>query len=278
LSVDVAELEEFAGKSYRIDPDGTVSLPLIGRIPAAGLTLGQLEADITKRLYDQVKEPHVSAAVAESRSQPVSVLGSVNTPGVYQLQGGKRLFDVLSMAGGLKPDAGTTLRITRVQSAGPLPVPGAQEDQERKVNTAEINLRELVDGRNSSLNITVAPRDTISVPRADLVYVLGEVRKAGGFTISKKQVSALQALSMAEGLMPTAEPKKARVLRFVEGQDSRQEIPVNLKKLLAGSGGDVQLRPDDILFIPSNTAHRISVRAVEMAVTTLSGIIIWHGI
>jgi hypothetical protein len=83
---------------------------------------------------------------------------------------------------------------------------------------------------------------------------------------------------MAEGLMPTAEPKNARVLRFVEGQDSRQEIPVNLKKLLAGSGGDVQLRPDDILFIPSNTAHRISVRAVEMAVTTLSGIIIWHGI
>ena len=279
ISVEVVELPEFNNRSYRIDADGSVSLPLIGRVPAAGLTVAQFQTALEGRLKSQVRNPHVVTGMIEVRSQPVSVMGSVNNPGTEMLQGPKTLFDVLAMAGGLKPDAGDVIKITRQPDEGHLALANAVVDPATGTTTAEVNVRDVVDLRDAGANIAVRPHDAISVPRAQVIYVIGNVRKAGGFALSQnRRVSALEALSLAEGMSPNAAPQSARIARRVPGNTtSRQQIPVDLKRILAGKAEDVTLLPDDILYIPDNAARRTTGKILETALATASGLVIWRG-
>jgi polysaccharide export outer membrane protein len=277
--IQVVELPDFSSHPYRVDSDGTVGLPLVGRIRASGLTLEHFENEVTQSLKKQVIDPHVVVSVSEPRSQPVSVIGSVNTPGTRQVQGPTTLFDAIAGAGGLKPEAGNVVTITRQPNEGPLELPNASRDPKTGVWTANITLRDLVDLRDSAANIEIKPHDQISVSRAPVVYVIGNVRKAGGFTVSDgRPISTLEALSLAEGFSPNASPKHARILRK-QGNDtiSRQEIPVNLSKILYGEKKDVELRPGDILYVPDNLSRRITGRALEITVNTISGVAIWRG-
>lgn len=279
ISVTVAELPEFNGKSYRIDHDGTVSLPLIGRVQAGGLTLAQLEANLYKAVQKQVLTPHLTANVVEPRIRPVSVMGAVNNPSIQQMQGDKTLFDVIAGAGGLKIDAGDTIKITRRISEGPLGLPNEVADAESGRSSATVNVRDVVELRDPQANIRVRAHDEISIARGPVLYVLGNVHKPGGFTITQgKTVYALEALSLAEGFSPNAAPGNARILRRNEALSSRQQIPINLKKVLAGKEQDVQLNPEDILFIPDNTSRRAITKMMETALTTISGVIVWRGI
>jgi polysaccharide biosynthesis/export protein len=130
---------------------------------------------------------------------------------------------------------------------------------------------------NPEENILIQPNDVISVPRAELVYVIGDVRKSGGFVLNDEEtVSVLHALSMAEGLEHTAQPKRAKILRSTPGAaSSRLEIPVDLKKILAGQAGDVAMKSDDILFVPGNAFKRSALQVIQTAVGLGSGIAIW---
>jgi polysaccharide export outer membrane protein len=279
INVEVVELPEFNNRSYRIDPDGTVSLPLVGRVPAAGLTVAQFQDKVEKALRSQVRNPHVVTGLVEVRSQPVSVMGSVNTPGTEMLQGQKTLFDVLAMAGGLKSDAGDVIKITRSQDEGPLDLPSARKDLSTGSTTAEVKVRDVVDLRSPEANIVVRPHDAISVPRAQVVYVIGNVRKAGGFAFPQnRNVSVLDALSMAEGMTQNAAPKNAHIVRRIsEDPPRREQIPVDLNKMLAGKVEDTVLQPDDILYVPDNAARRTTGKILETALATASGLIIWRG-
>jgi polysaccharide export outer membrane protein len=281
ITVEVVELPEFSSKSYRIDADGSVSLPLVGRVDVAGLTMAQFESKLRTKVQLQVKNPHLVLGLAETRSRPVSVMGSVNTPGIQQLQGSATLFDVLANAGGLKQDAGATIKITRQAQEGELPVPGSVDDPGTGRHVAELNSRDVVDLRAANSNIVMRPHDEISVPRAPVLYVMGNVRKAGGFTLSQRHsLSALEALALAEGYSPNASPKHARILRApAAGQTSRVQIPIDLKKTVSGKAEDIQLGPDDILFVPdSSSMRRASFKAAEVALQTVSGVIIWRGL
>jgi polysaccharide export outer membrane protein len=280
VSVEVVELPEFNSKSYRIDPDGSLSLPLIGRIQAGGMTLAQFEAELATRLKAQVLNPHLVVGLLETRSQPVSVMGAVNNPGSVQLAGDKTLFDVLAMAGGLKADAGDVMKITRIRQEGALDLPNASQDPATGNWTAEVNIREVVELQDRKVNIRVRPHDEISVSRSKLVYVIGDVHKPGGFTLSQRRsVSAVEALSLAEGPTTSANPRAATILRTpADGSPTRQKIPIDMKKVLAGKAEDVQLQPNDVLFIPDNTSRRAATRAAEVALTTISGLIIFRGL
>ncbi len=278
VSVDVVELPEINAKSYRIDSGGSISLPLIGRVQAAGLTLKQFEDELTARLQTQVRNPHLVTGLVETRSQPVSVMGFVNTPGTQQLTGSKTLFDVIAMAGGLKPEAGDMIKITRIPAEGPLPLKNAVTDKGTGDSTGEVSVRDVVELRDPKANILVRPYDQISVGRAPVVYVIGDVRKAGGFALTQRRtISAVEALSLAEGLTPTASAGHARILRVSTGP-TREHIPVDLKKILAGKAPDIELQPEDVLFVPNNTTKRVATRAAETALTTISGLIIWGGL
>jgi polysaccharide export outer membrane protein len=133
---------------------------------------------------------------------------------VHQLRGLKSLVEVLAMAEGLRIEAGNMIKITRLKAAGPLPLPGAHLDSTGEFTTGDVGVKALLEARVPELNVRIRPRDVISVPRADLIYVLGNVRKPGGFPLTEREsLTVLQALSMAEGVDPLGAPQKTRIIR-----------------------------------------------------------------
>lgn len=277
LTVRVLELDEIPDRPVRIDNSGFIDLPLAGRIMASGKTAPELEREISNSLRKFLHEPRVSVHVAEYRSQPVSVIGAVNTPGVHQLQGPKRVIEILSMAGGLRPEAGSVVQITRENIYGPLGIADAKPDPSGRFTTAEVDLDRLLKGQDAANNILVQPHDVVSVTKADIVYVIGEVRKSGGFTLrSKERLTLLQALALAEGLERTAAAKNAKVLRTAPGGGQRTEIPVNLSRILANQAPDIPLQADDILVVPNNAARSVAMRTMETALQIGTGVVIFR--
>jgi polysaccharide export outer membrane protein len=277
IIVRALDLEEIKDQPVRIDMNGNINLPLVGRVHAAGLTVEQLERQLVKLLKAYLQDPTVTVAVNEFRSQPVSVLGAVNKPGVHQLQGRKTLFEVLSLAEGLRNDAGNTIKITRRKEWGGLPLSTAKDDPTGQFSVADVNVKSAMEGRSPQENILIMPYDVISVPRAELVYVIGSVRRAGGFVLNEREaISVLQALSLAEGLERTAAPQNARILRPAPDPSKRTEIPVDVKKILAGKSNDVPLQANDILFVPNSVAKSAALRTFEAAVQIGTGVVIYR--
>lgn len=271
------DADEIAKQPYRIDGDGQVNLPMVGRLTAGGLTLRQFEEALNKRLGVYIREPQVVATIAEFRSQPVSVVGAVKSPGTHQLEGHKSLMEMISMAGGFREDAGNTIEITRELEWGTIPLPNARIDSTKRFSLAEVSIRQILEGDDPAGNILIMPQDLIAVPKAKLVYVIGSVTKSGGFVLSEKEnMSVLQALSLAEGLQRTADSRHARVLRLQSGQDQRVEIVVDVKKILESKSEDVPLRGGDILFIPDSTAKRVQIRTMDAIVQAAVGAAIWR--
>jgi len=271
------EAEEISDKPIQVGVDGFITLPMLGRVHAEGLTVEQLEKQLCDRLKTYVREPQVAVSVTEFRSHPISVLGSVNTPGIQQIRGDKTLIEVLSAAGGVRADAGSSIRIVRQSRWGSLPLPNAAKSPGSDFSTGEVSLRNVMDAKKPEENILIRPNDIITVPRADLVYVIGEVNKAGGFVLNDKEnISVLQALALAGGMMNTAAGKRAKVLRVTPGSPQRTELAVNVGKIVDGEAPDVPLSPDDILFVPRNVPRSVSLRIIESAVNIGTGIAIWH--
>ena len=279
ISVNVVDLGELDSKSLgiiRIDHQGNINLPLAGQIEASGRTVEGLGKEIANRLSGIMNNPEVEVSVSEYRSHPVSVLGAVRNPGVYQVVGPKTLFEVLSLAGGLNPDASNRVKITRAISAGPLPLTGASSDKTGEFHIAEINVRSLMEAKNPEENIIVLSNDVITVPKADMVYVVGAVHKSGGFPLNEKeQISVLQAVSLAEGLDRVASAKSARILRQPSPGAERTEVVINVEKILAGRAQDVSLQANDILFIPNSLAKSASMRALEAVLQAGTGMAVY---
>jgi len=277
ITVHVLDAEEISDKPTRIDQTGFIRLPLAGRIKAAGLNIEELETEITTRLKKYIKQPEVSVSVMEFRSQPVSIIGSVKSPGVHQLQGRKTLVECLSLAGGPADDAGYSVKITRKIEWGAIPLQSAITDPSGKYSVAQVSLEDIMSARNPGENITIFPEDIISVPRAETVYVIGTVGRAGGYILHEKEnLSVLQALSLAGGIGPSAAPQNARILRPVPGNGSRVEIPVNLKTVMAGQSKDVPLQPEDILFVPASAPKKAMARAAEAAIQVTTGLVLYR--
>jgi polysaccharide biosynthesis/export protein len=271
------DVDEFDGKPTRVDMRGNISVPFLGNVQAAGLTAAQLEAYLRKALAVYLAEPRISVTAVAYRSQPVSVIGAVNKPGLYYLTGHKTLLQTLSEAGGLNNDvAGNTIQVTRQQQWGPLPLPGAKNDPADKVSVAQVKVRPLLDGKTPEADIALRPNDVISVPRAELVYVVGAVRRAGGFVLAgQEEMSVLQALSMAQGLERGASPGRSRIIRK-DKQGNRSEVSVDIKKLLSGQAPDLPLTANDILFVPSSGIRSATLRSLEAAIQVGTGVAIYR--
>ena len=266
IRIWVLGLEDIFDKPVRVGANGRVDLPLIGPTQALGLTTEELGRSIATRLDSQLKHPQVSVTVVEFGSQPVSVLGAVNTPGVHQLQGRRTLAEVLSMAGGLRGDAGPIIKISRQIEQPPIPLDSAKPDSSGRYSTAEVKVQDIIQARVPEENILIQPHDVITVPQGEMVYVIGAVHKPGPLILHESsKMSVLNALSLAEGLGPTPAPQNSRILRTVPGTQQRTEIPVNLKKVLDGKAENIDLQANDILLIPTSNAKKAGLRAIEAA-------------
>lgn len=277
VTVTIADSELPADRPFLVDVNGSIRLPMIGRIHVAGLTTTELESVISEGLKTYFVKPDVMVAIAEYGSQPVSIIGAVKTPGIHQVRGRKTILEMLSLAGGLEENAGVIAKITRELQWGLIPLQSTSMDSTGQFSVAEINLKSLISGRNPSDNILIRPHDVISVPKADVVYVIGQVLRSGAFVITEhKQVTVLQALSMAAGLDRMANPKEARILRLADGSSTRTEIEINLKNIMAGRSPDIPMIPEDILFVPDNTPKRAGLRTLEAIVQMTTGAVIWR--
>ena len=278
LDVEVFNVPELA-KSVRVANDGTIVLSLIGRVKAAGLTSEQLREEVENRYGETyLQNPQVSIFIKEFHAQPVSIIGAVERPGLYQLTGPRSLIEMLAMAGGLakrsSTPAGRTLFVTR--KGGFEDIPLAEGMNLVASDKLEINIQRLLYSHEDTLNIRIHPLDIISVAKADIVYVVGDVRKPGGFVLEdRERVTVLQALAMAEGLLSTAAKSSARIIRQ-SPDGARHEIPLDLGKVLAGKAQDAELASNDILFVPGSAAKSALKRGAEVTLGTISGILIYR--
>ena len=284
IVIRVLDLEEFgagntaaaADKPYRIDLRGFLNLPLIGRVRAGGRTIEAFESELVEKLRQFVKEPQVTVMVTEYRSQPISILGQVTSPGVHQLQGRKTLLEVISQAGGFKPEAGYTIKIVRKKQYGSIPLASAKGDPSGEFSVAEVSVKGIMNAEHPEENMLIQPFDVITVPKAEMVYVVGTVKKSGGFTLAEREnVTVLQALSMAEGFGPQPADRECKILRR-NGTSDRIEIAVNLNAILKGKAPDVPMKSDDILFVPSSTSKKVLARTAESAIALTTGMLIWR--
>ncbi|MDQ2947880.1 MAG: polysaccharide export protein [Acidobacteriota bacterium] len=277
IAVRARDVDELDGKVVRIDVQGCINVPLVGRVKASGLTIQQLESTLATDLRAYVKQPVVTVTLVDVHSQTVSVVGAVNTPGVQPLQGRKTLVEALSAAGGLRTEAGNSIFITRMLDSNPIPLPQAKPDASGNFSIAEISAKDLLDARDPRANIGLRPGDVISVPRSELVYVVGAVRRAGGFVLGERaNMTVLTALSMAEGLDRNSASEKARIIRPETSSRPRSEVPVPINKLLAGKAVDIPMLPNDILFVPSSAAKTATLRVIEATIQLGTGIAIYR--
>ncbi len=263
LSVQVLDVEEYnGGRTVRVDDGGFITLPYAGRVQVSGQTARQLEVTLTTRLNDSIVKPVVSVAVLTQRTIPVLVSGAVRTPGLINLTPGKSLLEALAVAGGATSDAGYRVRLTRRASAGEIPLAGAKLDATGQNYSVDISLRELQEG-DSSCNVPVMANDSIQVPSARPVYVIGDVKQQGAVTISEDStISIIEAYGRAGGANKTAQLGRAYLER-VGAADKREKIPVDLDKILNGKADDVRMQARDILVIPgSGTSQNVIDKAV----------------
>lgn len=258
LTIRALHVPELPERPVRVDDAGFVQLAMVGRVQAAGRTPQELSHELEQKLEAFVREPQVTVEVTEVRSRPVSVFGSVRKPGVYQMDRPKlRLVELLPMAGGLEPDAGSKVIVARAKSG--------------EVET--IPMSKLMSGQNTD-QYWVYPNDSVTVPRAKLIYVLGDVRRPGGFPLKDDEtITALQALALAEGAQITAATRNSRIIRKNE---EPTEQTVNLRSVLEGKTKDFALEPNDILFVPSSASKRTSIRIAEAAMQMAVGAVIWR--
>jgi polysaccharide biosynthesis/export protein len=194
---------------------------------------------------------------------------------VYQLQGRRTLVQVLSLAGGLQENAGSVVKITRRMESGAIPLPKAITEPTRGYSVAEIPLHEVTTASVPAESILIMPDDVITVLRADMVYVIGEVGKAGGITLGDQQkITVLQALSLAAGLARTAKPTEAKILRVEPGKSMRRDIHVDLKVILAGKASDIPMQAEDILFVPNSRPNSVAIKALESVLQVGTGVAI----
>jgi polysaccharide export outer membrane protein len=267
IAIHALDLPDISDKPQRLDPNGDIRLPLIGRIHAGGMTVEELENELIEKFKAYLREPDVSIAVTELRSQPVAVLGAVGTPGVQQLEGRRTLVELLSLTGGLSADAGPTVRITRRIDQGPIPLAEATEDASQQFSTVDIDVRSLLDGRNPEKDIVIQPHDVVLVPRAEVVYVIGEVGKPGPVPLSSgNSISVTEAVSSSGGVLRTGAPKRARILRRVSGEDRRTELNVDIHRIMQGKANDVPLAAGDVLIVPDSNSKRATTRILEAAI------------
>ena len=245
------QAEEINEKPFRIDADGNINLPLLGRLHVAGMTYQELEADLDRRLREYIREPQVVVVVTQFRSEPVFFVGAFRSPGIYPLQGRRSLVEMLTAVGGLQPNASRHITLTRREEYGLIPLPNALVDSSKKLSTVEISMGSLRENVNPAEDILLQPYDVISVGRAELVYLSGEVGRTGGIELGERDsISVLQAVIQSGGFTRDAARGKVRILRPVEGTNRRAVIDVDLKRVFEGKDLDIPLLPNDVLYVP----------------------------
>jgi polysaccharide export outer membrane protein len=276
ITIEVFDVPELS-RDVRVNETGYISLPLMpSKVRAGGLTPFQLQDKLAELLQTNglVSTPQVSVSVKEQHSQPITVIGAVKSPMVIQALRKTTLLQALSQAGGVGDDAGSTVIVTRPGSDGSDPADPAYTSAPTASQTFTINLADVLESADSRFNIPLVGGDVVSVPRAGIIYVVGAVQRPGGFLLQNDydRMTMLKMLSLAGGTTNTAKTKNAVILRKNPDTGKRDQVPVDLSKVMHLKTQDVQMQANDILFVPDSNGLRALHRAGDVGVALTEGI------
>lgn len=316
LAIEVFEVPELS-RDVRVSQTGTIGIPLVPvRLHVSGLTELQAAAKISEVLQANglVSHPEVTVTVKERKSKPITVVGAVGHPMVYQADRQVTLLEVLAEAGGIAADAGDKVIISRLEadpsdgSSEPPPIgpedvaPAANarsssDSLAQSMDTAAVatsqqppqvgpppltniitvNLGEILEAGNTANNIVLQPGDVVTVPHAGIIYALGALIKPGGYVVAndRGQLTTLKLLSLAGGLDHAAKPGHAVIVRR-DSNGQQHEVPLDLSKIIKFQAEDVRLQPSDILYVPKSAGKQALLKTVELSLAVGTGVIIYR--
>jgi polysaccharide export outer membrane protein len=249
---------------FRVDEKGDITVPLLGLVHVEGLTAEQVGTTIESRYVEaDILKPgkaHATVFIAEYASQGILVNGEVKTPGLYPALGVRMFNDVMTAAGGVSAVASSKVIVTR------------KSDPDHPI-TVDFNPEALTP---VVPRIQIFPGDTITVPRAGIVYVLGRVNRPGGFVLDgRKTLTVETAMALAAGSGAAAAMNHAHLVRTLD--DGRKEdIILNINKILDAKAPDVALKDGDILFIPTATGKLVMQQAISSALSIGTSVITYR--
>jgi polysaccharide export outer membrane protein len=263
VEVTIFENPDLSGH-YRVDQNGDIAVTLIGHVHVAGMTANEAAAAIENRFVDeQILLPagaHATVFIAEYATQGITVNGEVKTPGVYPALGIRKLNDVIVAAGGVTQASSSKVIIVRKDDPG-------------NSITVDYNPEAL---KPVITDIQIFPGDSVFVPRAGIVYVVGNVQKAGGFVLDgRDQLTVEEVLALAGGSKASPDLKRVQLVRTLD--DGRKEavtIPVN--EIIRGRAPDVAMKDGDILYVPTSYVRVVTIQAINDMVGIGSGLVLYR--
>ena len=239
LEISVFGLDEMS-QTVRVSEKGKITLPLLGEIEVEELTKAELERKLGQLLEKKyLKNPQVTVFIREYQSKKVYILGAVGKPGSYKLLGRQTVLQLISDAGGLVEDAGDEIIVIRQRKDGPS-------------KTLRILIDDLILKGDARLNIPLEPNDIVNIPvdKTVFIYVFGQVRKPGALNVKKLNIpTLLQIIAQAGGFSERASKRRVLIKR-IDKDGKEQEIKVNVKDIIRGKKKDIQLKENDVVYVP----------------------------
>lgn len=318
LDISVFDVPELT-RQVRVSQLGTIGIPLVPvRLRVAGLTELQTEQKIAEVLEANglVSHAEVGVVVREHRSRPITIVGAVMHPMVYEADRSVTLLEALAESGGIANDAGDTVIVTRLQPSAFTEIPGGAPEEQAapgsaesattatngkpggtdsavfpapspsaetpatvpgSANTITINLNDLIETGDTRNNITLQAGDVVTVPHAGIVYVLGAVNRPGGFVVSNDRTT-LTTLKVLTlaGGLTNIAKMQHAVIIRRNDQGKQTETEVDLRSVLAQQAEDIQMHPSDILYIPDDKRKQALIKAAELALAVGSAVAIFR--
>jgi polysaccharide export outer membrane protein len=255
LSITVYEEKDLSLESIRVSADGFISFPLIGRFRVADMATSEVEKLIKLKLAegDYLLDAHVSVMVTKYEGRKFSVLGAVKSPGNYPLQAREKVLDGISKASGLasesdsqgRPLAGEAQTAMIIRTLNP-----GKSDASKIV--IHFDLQGLLKGSDQLSNIYLADQDVLYIPKADFFYIIGEVRNPGSYAFTKKDITIVEAISMAGGFTRIAARNKTRIVRLENGVEKILDVKVDAITKAGKMIQAVPVRPNDLIVVPES--------------------------
>lgn len=243
LEIKVVEVPEL-NLTVRVSEEGSITLPLVGRVELAGLTKEAAERKVASFLVagNFVKNPQVTIFIKEYQSNRVALIGAVKTPGMYELVGEMSLLELVSKAGGFLENAGDEIIVMR-------------EGKDGRDEKLTVDLNDLVMNGTQSFNVALRPNDVISVPidRILQIYVWGEVKNPGALEVKmSKNITLVQAVAQAGGTTDAAKKSGVVIKRRNEKTGKETRIKADLNKIMKGKKADIPLKEGDVVYVPTS--------------------------
>ncbi len=246
LDITVYEEADLSRTGVRVSADGSISIPLICRIQVNGLTTSEIETLISNKLArgQFIIDAHVSVIVSGYWSKQFMVLGPVANPGSFPLKAQERVLDAISKAGGIESErGGNQLMIIRTQH------PATQHEEKIVIR---IDLAALLHEGDQQSNLLLMDKDLLYIPKAKQFYLIGQVQRPGSFSYMNKDITLVEAISMAGGFTKIAARNRTRIVRMENGIEKIIVVKVDAITKSGKKGQDILLRPGDVIVVPES--------------------------